>query len=193
MASRPVRRRSATARRSHRRQRRQSRRPALGHGAARRDRRGRGTDPQHGSRLRRTGQAAVLKIESFPFTKYGLIRGKVLHVSADAIQDKEKGLVYPAHVELKEKRILAGNNWGELGAVMSVMVEVKTGERRLVEYFLPPVLRYAGEAMKERLCLAILARLQRHSEFLILAPSPRGSQLSRQSLSVIWLARDARG
>jgi hemolysin D len=46
------------------------------------------------------GQEAELKIESFPFTKYDTIHGRGLKVSADAVQDEQAGLVYPAHVAM---------------------------------------------------------------------------------------------
>jgi hemolysin D len=97
-----------------------------------------------------SGQAAAVKIESFPFTKYGLIQGEVLNVSADAIQDKEKGLVYAARVALKERRILVGERWIPLGPGMTVIAEIKTGERRVIEYFLSPFIRYTDEALRER-------------------------------------------
>ncbi len=98
----------------------------------------------------RAGQMTAIKIESFPFTKYGLVNGEVMGVSADAVQDKERGLIYPARVAMKEKRILVGDKWVNLGPGMAVTVEIKTGERRVVEYFLSPFLKYADEALRER-------------------------------------------
>ena len=98
----------------------------------------------------RPGQEAVVKIESFPFTKYGTIPGKMVHVSADSIQDKDLGLVYAARVGLGKKRILVGDRWVALTPGMAVTVEVKTGKRKLIEFFLSPFLRYRDEALRER-------------------------------------------
>jgi hemolysin D len=98
----------------------------------------------------RAGQVAAIKVESFLFTKYGLINGEVLNVSADAVQDKDRGLIYAARIAMKEKRMLVGDKWVNLVPGMAVTVEIKTGERRIVEYFLSPFLRYADEAMRER-------------------------------------------
>jgi hemolysin D len=98
----------------------------------------------------RKGQPVAVKVESFPFTRYGIIHGVVANVSSDAIQDKDKGLVYSARVALRDKRILVGDRWIALGPGMSVTAEIKTGERHVIEYFLSPFLRYTDEAMRER-------------------------------------------
>lgn len=98
----------------------------------------------------KAGQPAEIKVESFTFTKYGLLQGEVLQVSADAIQDEEQGLVYAAKVALEEDKILVDDTWVKLSPGMSVSVEVKTGHRRAIEFFLHPFLKYQDEAMKER-------------------------------------------
>ena len=59
-------------------------------------------------------------------------------------------LVYAARVALKDKRILVGERWIALGPGMSVTAEIKTGDRRVIEYFLSPLLRYTDEAMRKR-------------------------------------------
>ena len=96
------------------------------------------------------GQPAEIKVESFPFTRYGLMHGEVVYVSADAVENEEQGLTYPARVAMHEDRILVQDRWVRLGPGMSVTVEIKTGQRRLIEFFLSPFLRYQDEAMKER-------------------------------------------
>ncbi len=98
----------------------------------------------------KAGQSAEIKVESFTFTKYGLLHGEVLQVSADAIQDEEQGLVYAAKVALEEDQILVDDTWVKLSPGMAVSVEVKTGQRRAIEFFLHPFLKYQDEAMKER-------------------------------------------
>ncbi len=77
----------------------------------------------------RAGQPAAVKIESFPFTKYGLIEGGVVHVSADAIPNKERGLVYAVRVAMKERRILVGQNW-EQGLIQTLVAQWRPGENR---------------------------------------------------------------
>ena len=98
----------------------------------------------------RAGQESEIKIESFPFTKYGLIDGAVKHISADAVEDEKQGLVYPMRATLKTNRILVGDRWVPLAPGMSVTAEVKTGKRRAIEFFLSPLMRYQDEALRER-------------------------------------------
>ena len=98
----------------------------------------------------REGQVVAVKVESFPFTRYGLIPGRVVHVSADAVADPQAGLVYPLRVSLEEDAILVDGRHVPLGPGMAVVAEVKTGKRRLLEFFLSPFLEYRGEALRER-------------------------------------------
>ncbi len=96
------------------------------------------------------GQTAEIKIETFPFTKYGVIDAEVLDVSNDAVSDEDKGLVYAARVLMKESVIKVNDKLVNLSPGMAVTVEVKTGTRRLIEYVLTPLLRYRDEGLKER-------------------------------------------
>ena len=96
------------------------------------------------------GQMAEIKVESFPYTRYGLIRGKVRHISRDSIEQEGVGRVYPMRVTLDRTKMLVKDRWEQLQPGMSVTVEVKTGKRRLIEFFLAPFMRYQDEAMKER-------------------------------------------
>ena len=96
------------------------------------------------------GQEAEIKIESFPFTKYGTIEGTVLHVSSDAVQDEQQGLIYPTRVIMAETTIYADGKDVPLTPGMSVTVEIKTGKRKLIDYILAPLKRYQDESMRER-------------------------------------------
>lgn len=96
------------------------------------------------------GQAVEIKVESFPFTRYGLIDGELLSISVDAVEDENRSLLYPARILMHEKRILVGERWVDLASGMSVTAEIKTGDRRLIEFFLSPFLRYQDEALRER-------------------------------------------
>ncbi len=98
----------------------------------------------------RSGQPVEIKIDSFPFTRYGLIDGEVVQVSADSVADERRGLVYPMRVAMNRSRMLVGDRWVSLTPGMSVTVEVKTGKRRALDFFLSPFLRYQDEAMRER-------------------------------------------
>ena len=96
------------------------------------------------------GQPAEVKVEAFPFTRYGLIDGEVVSLSADALVDEQLGPVYPMKVRLEEESIQVGDRWVGLSPGMTVTAEIKTGKRRAIEFFLAPLLRYRSEALRER-------------------------------------------
>ena len=85
-----------------------------------------------------------------PFTRYGVVEGRVKQVWRDAIQDEKQGLVYKAEVTLGADRILVDRNWVPLATGMAVQAEIKTGDRRVISYFLSPLLRYRDESLRER-------------------------------------------
>ena len=97
-----------------------------------------------------SGQTAEVKVDTFPFTKYGTIAGKVVHVSHDAVNDEKRGLICPARVSIERGTIAVEGKDVNLSAGMSVAVEIKTGQRRVAEYFLSPLLQYKQESLRER-------------------------------------------
>jgi hemolysin D len=96
------------------------------------------------------GQPVEVKVEAFPFTKHGVIHGTLEDVSPDAVQDEKRGLIYPARVKLAAQSIGVGGRKVPLGPGMQVSAEIKTGERRLIEYILSPVVKYREESFRER-------------------------------------------
>jgi membrane fusion protein, hemolysin D len=118
------------------------------------------------------GQAAEIKIDTFNFTRYGLLQGKVVTVSRDAIVRDKPGaksgasksegalsdssepegqeLLYSAKVSLDETRMQIEGRLVALAPGMAVTVEIKTGSRRIIEYLMSPLLRYRQESLRER-------------------------------------------
>jgi hemolysin D len=118
----------------------------------------------------RERQSAEIKIEAFDYTKYGTIKGRVSHVSQDAIdpngtsaidslqnkdkakkdQSQPKGAVYSVKVLLDQSRINIDGKDVFLTPGMSASIEIKTGTRRIIEYFLSPLIQHTHESMNER-------------------------------------------
>ena len=98
----------------------------------------------------RTGQRATVKVESFPYTRYGNLEGIVEAVSHDAAQDEKLGLVFPARVRLVEDSLMVDGVKVGLSPGMSLSVEIKTGKRRLIDYLLSPLKQHGTESMRER-------------------------------------------
>jgi hemolysin D len=117
------------------------------------------------------GQEAEIKIDTFNFTRYGLLRGQVLSVSQDAVirdrkqdraddrglgtqnetsEPKGQELNYTARISLDRNRMQIDDRAVNLSPGMAVTVEIKTGSRRIVSYLLSPLLRYRQETLRER-------------------------------------------
>ncbi len=96
------------------------------------------------------GQDVEVKVETFPFTKYGTLHGTITQVSSDAIQDEKLGLIYSTRVKLAKDTIRVENKIVRLSPGMAVTVEVKTGKRRVIEYFLSPLMQVTSESLRER-------------------------------------------
>ena len=98
----------------------------------------------------REGQQAEVKVDAFPYTKYGTLDAELIDVSDDAIQDEKRGLIFTARVLLKQSVMRIDEKLIHLSPGMAVTVEVKTGTRRLIEYVLSPLMQYASESVRER-------------------------------------------
>ena len=96
------------------------------------------------------GQEVEVKLEAFPFTKYGVIHGRLDHLARDAVQDEHLGLIYPAKISIEKNSIMVEGKEVNLGPGMALTAEIKTGKRRLIEFILSPLLRYKDESMRER-------------------------------------------
>lgn len=119
------------------------------------------------------GQSVEVKLEAFPFTRYGLVPGRVRKLGRDAATNPNAAppgsmaamaqtptsglsgappaeLAYPAKVTLLQDWILVDGRHEKIRAGMRVSAEIKTGDRRVIEYLLSPVMQAAKEAGRER-------------------------------------------
>jgi hemolysin D len=119
----------------------------------------------------RPGQEAEIKIDTFNFTRYGLLHGRVLTVSQDAVirdrqqdrsndralgtqndtsEPKGQELNYSARISLDRAQMRIDDRMVNLSPGMAVTVEIKTGSRMILSYLLSPLLRYQQESLRER-------------------------------------------
>ena len=96
------------------------------------------------------GQMATVKLETFPYTKYGTVQARVEVVTADAVTDEKRGSYYPATLTLAAKDMLVDGKRIPLSPGMNITAEIKTGQRRVIEYLLSPVQRAGSESLRER-------------------------------------------
>lgn len=98
----------------------------------------------------KVGQDAEVKLDTFPFQKYGTIKGKVTWLSPDAFEDEKLGPIYKMKIELNEFSINVDGKMVQLSPGMSLSAEVKTNKRRIIEFFLSPIIKYAKESLTLR-------------------------------------------
>jgi hemolysin D len=117
------------------------------------------------------GQEAEIKIDTFNFTRYGLLHGRVLSISQDAItrdrqqdrsndrtlgtqndssEPKGQELNYSARISLDRTKMRIDDRMVNLSPGMAATVEIKTGSRVILSYLLSPLLRYQQESLRER-------------------------------------------
>ena len=98
----------------------------------------------------RAGQSAEIKVSTFPFTKYGVIDAVVENVADDATVDEKLGLIYRTRLLMEKSTILVNGQETPLLPGMAVSAEIATDQRRLIEFFLAPLLRMKDESLRER-------------------------------------------
>ena len=96
------------------------------------------------------GQMAEIKLETFPYTRYGTVTARVDVVTADAVTDEKKGSYYPAILSLNKRDLLIDGKRVPISPGMNITAEIKTGQRRVIEYLLSPVQRMGAESLRER-------------------------------------------
>lgn len=122
------------------------------------------------------GQSAAIKLDAFPFTRFGVLHGKVMRIASEAVEEQEakRGLanapatanmagtppasqggqpqsfVFPVTVALEEQAMNINGATIPLTAGMTATVEIKTDSRRVIDYLLSPLAKIASEALKER-------------------------------------------
>lgn len=98
----------------------------------------------------RPGQVAQVKVETFPFTKYGTVEAQVHMVAADAVADERGAWLYAARFRPRTQFMQVDGRQARLSPGMAVSVEIKTGRRTVMDYFLSPLVETTRESLRER-------------------------------------------
>lgn len=96
------------------------------------------------------GQSVAVKVEAFPFTRFGTAAGRVESISSDAIEDQRLGLVYVARVRLNEGVINRGDQVVRLAPGMAATADIRTGQRSLLHYLWDPISSSIESSLRER-------------------------------------------
>lgn len=93
---------------------------------------------------------AAVKIDTFDFQKYGLIHGEVKHIADDAIEDEKLGPVYEIAIVPSSLTLKGEGKTLSIHPGMSVTAELKVGKRRVIEFFIYPMIKYLDEGLSVR-------------------------------------------
>ena len=99
----------------------------------------------------KTGQRVAVKVEAYPYTRFGLVEGTVNLVSSDAVQDEKRGPIFQTRIKVNTRELLLKDGSKlPLSPGMAVTADIATGQRSLISYFLSPLQALASESLRER-------------------------------------------
>ena len=91
-----------------------------------------------------------IKIDTFDFQKYGIIDGIVSKVSKDSLDDPQKGPIYDVYITPLNKTLMVEGKPKAISTGMSLTAEIKVGKRRIIEFFIYPMIKYWNQAITIR-------------------------------------------
>ena len=119
----------------------------------------------------------TIKVDTFPYTRYGTIAGKVVKIATDALPGKQAAaqqsngstptsadgamsvtsaaqqtsdLVFPVTIKPLASSLKVGGRMLPLTSGMTVTVEIQTESRRAINYILAPLQSLFEQAAQER-------------------------------------------
>ena len=98
----------------------------------------------------RPGQQVMVKLDAFPFSRYGTVPGRVVSISPDAVADDKLGPVYMVRVALDRTQMQRGDHPALLTPGMIATADIVTGSRSYLSYLTSPVAEASGAALRER-------------------------------------------
>lgn len=93
------------------------------------------------------GMNVSAKIDTFDFQKYGLIKGIIRNVSKHCIEDEKLGKVYEIFVVPQNKSLIVDGKKVKISSGMTLTAEVKVGSRKIIEFFIYPLIKYLDEGI----------------------------------------------
>ncbi|MDT0507344.1 HlyD family type I secretion periplasmic adaptor subunit [Novosphingobium sp. MMS21-SN21R] len=98
----------------------------------------------------REGQSAVVKLDAFPFTRYGTIPGTVVSLSRDAVPDQKLGPTYVVRIRLDRNTLIVDGKPVRLSAGLNAVADIRTGSRRIISWLLSPIQTTVQQAAHEQ-------------------------------------------
>lgn len=96
------------------------------------------------------GLPVLIKIDTFDFQKYGMIKGVVKKVSRDSVEDQRLGPIYDVFIIPKNHTLMVEGRETPISTGMSLTAEIKVNKRRIIEFFIYPMIKYWNQAIQVR-------------------------------------------
>ena len=96
------------------------------------------------------GMPVSIKVDTYNFQKYGILDGEVTVVSPNSIKDEQMGDIYEVFIEPKNTTLLVEGKEQSIKYGMTTTNEIKIGKRRIIEFFIYPLIKYMDESIKVR-------------------------------------------
>lgn len=104
----------------------------------------------------RPGLPATVKVSAYDYGIYGGLKGTVVHISPDTLQDEKKLAAGRPDATYYRVQVLTDTSWLDAADKrlpiipgMTATVEIRTGEKTILDYLLKPIFK-AQEAFRER-------------------------------------------
>ncbi|MCR4881491.1 MAG: HlyD family efflux transporter periplasmic adaptor subunit [bacterium] len=97
-----------------------------------------------------SGMPVSIKVDTYNFQKYGILNGKVTIVSPNSVEDEKLGDIYEVYIEPENSTLLVEGKEQTIKYGMTTTNEIKIGKRRIIEFFIYPLIKYMDESIKVR-------------------------------------------
>ena len=98
----------------------------------------------------KVGMPVSIKIDTFEFQKYGILHGTVKSISQNSIKDEKLGEVYEVYITPKEHTLMVEGKEKQLSTGMTLNAEIEINKRRIIEFFIYPLIKYLDEGISVR-------------------------------------------
>lgn len=98
----------------------------------------------------RVGMPVSIKVDTYDFQKYGILDGTVKSISQNSIEDEKLGPVYEIYIIPKKDTFIIDGNEKKISAGMTLNAEIEIGKRRIIEFFIYPLIKYMDEGISVR-------------------------------------------
>ena len=96
------------------------------------------------------GMPVSIKLDAYDFQKYGVLKGFVKSISTNSVKDDFLGFIYEVYVQLENESLLIDGNLQKITAGMTLNAEIEIGKRRIIEFFVYPIIKSIDEGVSVR-------------------------------------------